>query len=95
MRFFLVNKKFCELTGFDRSEITNQKLSIVLPAEYRRAHKGYEKKYAANPITLTNRHGLAPHILTRNGEPIAVDIDLSYFVYDGRKFYTAFIRKLS
>lgn len=94
MRFFLVNKRFCELTGFTRDEITNQKLSIVLPAEYRRVHKGYEKKYASNPVTLTNRHGLAPKILTRDGEPIPVDIDLSYFVYDGRKFYTAFIRKL-
>jgi PAS domain S-box-containing protein len=95
MRFFLVNKKFCELTGFARDEITNQKLSIVLPAEYRRVHKSYEKKYANNPTTLTNRHGVAPKILTRDGEPILVDIDLSYFVYDGRKFYTAFIRKVS
>lgn len=95
MRFFLVNKKFCELTRFSRDEITNQKLSIVLPAEYRRAHKTFEKKYAANPVTLTNRHGLAPKILTRDGEPIDVDIDLSFFVYDHRKFYTAFIRKVS
>ena len=93
MRFFLVNKKFCELTGFERAEITNQKLSIVLPSDVRRAHKGYEKRYANNPVTLTNRHGLAPVILTRDGEPISVDIDLSHFTYDDRKFYTAFIRK--
>jgi PAS domain S-box-containing protein len=95
MRFFLVNKKFCELTGFERSEITNQKLSIVIPAEYRRVHKAYEKSYSKDPVTLTNRHGLAPRILTRDGEPIAVDIDLSHFTYDDRKFYTAFIRKVS
>jgi len=94
MRFFLVNKKFCELTGFERNEITNQKLSMVLPSEVRRPHKGYEKKYANNPVTLTNRHGLAPSILTRDGVPISVDIDLSHFTYDGRKFYTAFIRKI-
>lgn len=95
MRFFLVNKKFCELTGFERVEITNQKLSLILPSEFRRVHKTYEKNYAKNPVTLTNRHGLAPKILTRSGETLAVDIDLSFFDYDNRRFYTAFIRKLS
>jgi PAS domain S-box-containing protein len=95
MRFFLVNKAFCELTNFTEEEITGQKLSIVLPSEFRRAHKQYERDFMKSPEKKVNRHGLAPKILTREGEALAVDIDLSFFNYDGRTYYTAFIRKLA
>lgn len=93
-RFFLVNNAFCELTGFSKEEIINQKLVMVLPPEFRRAHKKYELEFIKNPEKKVNRHGLAPRILTRDGLEVNVDIDLSFFYYDDRPYYTAFIRKL-
>lgn len=95
MRFFLVNDEFCNITGFSKDEITNQKLSLVLAPELRRIHKRYERQFSVNPEKRTNRHGWKPSILTRSGEEIHVNIDLSYFHYDGRTFYTAFIRRIS
>lgn len=93
-RFFLVNNSFCELTGFSKEEIVNQKLAIVLPTEFRRAHKKYELEFIKNPEKKVNRHGLTPKILTRDGLEVNVDIDLSFFHYDDRPYYTAFIRKI-
>lgn len=95
MRFFLVNKAFCDLTGFSKEEIGNQKISIILPSQFRKMHKQMEKEFAANPSKKINRHGLAPNILTRDGIEIDVAIDLSFFYYQNRPFYTAFIRKSS
>lgn len=95
MRFFLVNKAFCDLSGFAKEEITNQKITMVIPSQFRRIHKQYEKEFANNPTKKVNRHGLHPKLLTRDGEEIAVEVDLSFFYYQNRPFYTAFIRKSS
>lgn len=94
MRFFLVNDEFCNMTGFTREEIANQKLSLVIPPEFKRIHKRYEKQFSSHPKKRTNRHGWKPSILTRSGEEVNVSIDLSYFYYDERPFYTAFIRRI-
>lgn len=95
MRFFLVNKAFCELSGFSKNEIANQKINMVLPAQFRRIHKQFEKEYAKAPSKKVNRHGLSPKLLTRDGIVIDVAIDLSFFYYQKRPYYTAFIRKTS
>lgn len=93
MKFFLVNQAFLELTGFDQEELIDRKISVVIPMRFRKMHREAEKQYALKPEKKVNRHGLNPEIITKSGlQP--VDIDLSYIVYDGKVYYTAFLKKL-
>lgn len=93
MRFFMVNKEFCTITSFQPMDLVNKRIEIVLPKRFRRMHRQWEKEFKANPEKKTNRHGLDPYIIDKFGNEIAVGIDLSYFEYDGRAYYTAFLRR--
>lgn len=95
MKFFMINEAFTALTGYDPESIINRKIEYVLPNRFKKDHKNYEKTYARHPVKKVNRHGLQPGILHKNGNEVAVDIDLSYIVYDTKIYYVAFIRKIS
>lgn len=94
VKFYLVNKAFCELTNFEPEELYDQKISLVLPARLRRMHKQKEKEFVAHPQKKVNRHGLTPVICNKQREEILVDIDLSFFINDNKIYYTAFIKRL-
>ena len=93
MKFYLVNQEFTEMTGHSL-EILGKDIRTVLPLRYRRAHRKYEKTYAANPEKKINRHGLTPAILKSDQTELLIDIDLSYIQYDGKVYYVAFIRRM-
>jgi PAS domain S-box-containing protein len=95
MNFFLINREFCELVGYSSEELVGQNISLVLPSNFCRVHKQYEREFARKPEKKVNRHGLSPIILTRKGTVVPIDIDLSFFYHDNKCYYTAFIRRLS
>lgn len=93
MKFFLINHAFTDMTGYS-TDILGKDLKEILPSEFRKPHKKYEKEYASRPVKKTNRHGLTPYIVKSDGDKLAVDIDLSYIKYDGTIYYVAFIRRI-
>lgn len=93
MRFFMVNKEFFHLSGFD-SSIIGEKIKIVIPSKQKKEHSKYEKYYAKNPVPKVNRHGLSPQILDVNGELIDVDISLSFIEHQGKPYYIAFLKRI-
>lgn len=95
MKFFMVNAAFEELTGYDPESVINRKIDYVLPSRFSKDHRRHEKTYARNPVKKVNRHGLSPGILHKNGNEIAVDIDLSYIIYDSKIYYVSFIRRIT
>lgn len=92
MNFFLVNKQFCEITGYEDEELYERNLSLVLRPKDRRMHKREEKKFALHPEQKIHREGLSPYIYTKSKESVAVDIALSYFINDSKVYYVAFLR---
>lgn len=95
MTFYLINDAFEDLTGFSKVQVNGQRIQKVLPNKFRRVHKKHEKDFAMSPQKKVNRHGLEPFILCSDGTEIAVDIDLSYIIYDGKIYYVSFIRRIS
>lgn len=94
MKFYLINKEFTEIAGFGR-EVLGEGLHTVIPKHLRRSHRKAEKDFAVHPEKKVNRHGVAPVILTKSGDELPVDIDLSYIQYDSKIYYVAFIRRIS
>lgn len=94
MKFFLINHAFTEMTGYS-AEILGRSLREILPSRFIKPHRKAEKIFAANPMKKTNRHGLTPFLLKKDGEELPIDIDLSYIKYDGAIYYVAFIRRMS
>ncbi len=93
MRFFLVNKAFCQLTGFSKEHIIGEKLKLVLPYDMRKTHSKYESDFKSNPQKKMNRHGLSPELIDINGKKIPINIDLSYIDYLENRYYISFIRE--
>lgn len=94
MKFFLINPAFTAMTGHTTT-ILGRNVKEVIPGRLRSMHKKAEKEFSASPEKKTNRHGLQPCILMKDGKELAVDIDLSYIHYDSSIYYVAFIRDIS
>lgn len=94
MNFFLVNNAFLELTGYDQEELIDNNISMVLAPDMRKMHAQKEKEFASNPVRKINRHGLLPHIYTKEKSNIPVGIDLSYIIHGDKIYYLAFVTKI-
>lgn len=94
MKFFLINHEFTSMTGYT-TDILGKNVRDVLPIRHRKSHKKFEKQFASKPEKKTNRHGLSPSLLKKDGQELSVDIDLSFIKYDSAIYYVSFIRKIS
>jgi PAS domain S-box-containing protein len=94
MNFSVVNREFCNLTGYSTMQLIGKNIGIVIPSGYRKLHILEEKKFISHPQRKVNRHGLNPYLLKKNGGKIHVHIDLSYLNYKSSIYPIAFIRKV-
>lgn len=84
MSFFMVNEGFLELTGFTKAEIISEDISVVVPKYFRRRHRRVEG---------SEKDCRGQSILSKHREEIPVELSMTSFEYESRKYYSIFIRK--
>lgn len=94
LKFVLVNKEFCNLTGYSSEDIIGYDVKIVIPTNSRKLHAYEEKRFLSSPEKKLNRHGISPYLLKKNGGKILVNIELSFIYYKDYVYPIAFIRKV-
>lgn len=92
-RFFIVNRSFYELTGYDHGELDNKRMSTLIPQKFRRIHKKYEKEFSQDPEQRIDRKS-HQQILCKDGSILPVSIDLSFIRYNGKVYYIIFVRRI-
>lgn len=73
----LVNRKAEELFGFERRELIDQAIEVLLPQRYRTAHPGLVNGFFSRPEARAMGSGRELFALRKNGTEIPVEIGLS------------------
>jgi PAS domain S-box-containing protein len=91
----LVNHQAEVIFGYERSEMLQQPLDLLLPERYRAAHKLARTHYIAHPHTRPMGTGLDLYGKHKNGREIPVEISLSPLTIQQETLYVSSVRDIT
>jgi PAS domain S-box-containing protein len=90
-----LNQSAERLFGYERSELVGEPVEVLVPEELRARHSAHRDAYAAQLTTRPMGIGLELAGRHRNGQPIPVDISLSYVDTEAGRYVAAAVRDIS
>ncbi len=86
------NKAAEDLFGYDRNEVLNKNVKILMPSVHSNHHDNYIKRYIETKIPKVIDIGREVELQTKNGEKIPIFLTLTQVVIDKKYIFTAFIK---
>lgn len=90
-----LNKEASVLFGYEKDELLNANINMLIPKRYNPKHEGLQKNYIQDPIPIRMGMERNTPALLKNGEEIIVDISLNGFTIGGKKYVTAIIQDIT
>ncbi len=90
-----VNSQAEDLFGYTQQEMVCKHLDMLIPARYRRVHKGYVKEFFSNPRRRLMGAGLKIFAIRKDGTEFRADISLSPMRLNGDLITVAAIRDIT
>jgi PAS domain S-box-containing protein len=94
-RIAFVNARLQQLSGYERDELLEGPLEVLVPEELRPSHRRHREDYGAAPHVRSMGSGLDIHLRRADGAEIPVDIQLSPLEIAGRRLTVAAVREIS
>lgn len=91
----LINAQTELMFGYNREELLEQQLEMLIPARFRATHPHYRDKFFESPRTRGMGIGLELYGLKKNGEEFPVEISLSPLETEEGMLVSAAIRDIS
>lgn len=91
----LVNAHAEHLFGYDQSELTGQKVEVLLPDSLRNKHEQHRKEYTVHPEVRLMGIGRDLTARRKDGSEFPVEVSLSYFHSDDGLFVIAFLQDIT
>jgi PAS domain S-box-containing protein len=94
-QIMLVNAQAEALFGYERAELTGQRVEVLVPDELRAAHHGHRSAYASRPGTRPMGVAMELQGRRKDGGCFPVEISLSPLVRGTELYVTSVIRDVS
>lgn len=86
-----VNSKAEELFRYDRTELINQPVEILVPERFREAHVGHRQRYTSHPDPVPLGIGRELVARRRDGSEFPMELSLSPMTLEGEKSVLALV----
>lgn len=86
------NKAAEELSGYDRDEVLNKNVKMLMPSIHAIHHDNYLHRYIETKKARVIGIGREVELLTKTGEKVPIFLTLSQAIVDGEYIFTAFIK---
>jgi len=90
-RIIQINPSAERLFGYEKNELINQKIEVLIPHRFSDKHAHHREKYNKNPHARSMGAGMELNGLKKNGTEFPVEISLSPYCNADGKFVIAFI----
>jgi PAS domain S-box-containing protein len=84
-----------EIFGYDKGEMLNKNIEILIPYEFRKIHQKHFADYFKIPKKYKKGKGREFYGLHKNGDVLHVEIGLNHFDYQGKTYAKALITDIS
>lgn len=90
-RIIQINPSAERLFGYEKNELINQKIEVLIPHRFSDKHTHHREEYEKNPHARSMGLGMELNGLKKNGTEFPVEISLSPYCNAAGKFVIAFI----
>nr|WP_214460519.1 PAS domain-containing sensor histidine kinase [Flavihumibacter fluvii] len=87
----LVNPEAERLFGFEKADLLNKKIELLIPHRYTGRHEQYREQFNQKPSNRRMGQGRDLFARKKDGSEFPVEISLSHFSHKKQKFVIAFI----
>jgi len=90
-KIILANPSVLKLFQYEKHELINQPIEILIPQRFHHHHPNYRKGFYNQPSNRTMGHGRDLFAKRKNGQELQVEISLSYYKQKNEFFVIAFV----
>lgn len=91
----LTNPSACRMFGYTSEQLLGQKIEILIPNQYREGHVAMREGFYSDPANRVMGHGRDLRGQKRDGTQFPVEVSLSTYVMEDKRYVTAFIVDIS
>ncbi|MGN6494479.1 MAG: PAS domain-containing sensor histidine kinase [Agriterribacter sp.] len=90
-----INRFALSLFGYEREEILNKKIEVLIPTRFHFKHVRHRDKYIDHPKNRPMGQGMDLFAVRKNGTEFPVEVSLSNYDRNGEQFVIAFVNDIS
>ncbi len=90
-----VNNSAAKMFGYEKEELENKPLNLLIPSTYRRAHTRDVKTFLKDSEKRQMGHGRDIFGLKKNGSEFPVEAGLNPFIWEGKKYVMSLVVDIS
>ncbi|WP_317932808.1 PAS domain S-box protein [Halioxenophilus sp. WMMB6] len=94
-KILLVNSSLESLFGYQRDELMDRSIDLLVPERFRHHHPHQRSAYFKRPIARTMASGMELYGLHKDGSEIPLEIGLNPIIADGKSFVIAAITDIT